>query len=86
MIRENPLLILKHHPAVLPFFKVDDSEREYRIWQRDSSAIPMDSKQKVEQKIDYIHRNLLHERWNLADCPENYRWFLANFYQSGQTR
>lgn len=71
-----------HHPTVLPFFKVDDSEREYRIWQRDPLAIHMDSKQKVEQKIDYIHRNPLHERWNLVDCPENYRWSSAKFYQS----
>jgi len=72
----------RHHPAVLPFFKVDDSEREYRIWQRDPLAIHMDSKQKVEQKIDYIHRNPLHERWNLVDCPENYRWSSSKFYQS----
>jgi len=46
----------QNHAAVLPFFKVTDQEREYRIWQHDALAVLIDSKQKVEQKIDYIHR------------------------------
>lgn len=72
-----------NHPAVLPFFKIDDQEREYRIWQRDPLAILMDSKEKVEQKIDYIHNNPLHERWNLALSPEAYPWSSAHFYETG---
>jgi putative transposase len=43
----------------------------------------MDSKQKVEQKIEYMHRNPLQEHWNLADKPETYRWSSAAFYESG---
>lgn len=73
----------QNHPAVLPYFKVDDPEREYRIWQRDPLAILMDSKSKVEQKIEYLHNNPLQERWNLVDCPEKYKWSSANFYQTG---
>lgn len=71
------------HPEVPPYFKVDDPERKYRIWQRDPLAILMDSRVKVEQKILYMHNNPLHERWNLADRPENYRWSSARFYESG---
>ncbi|MFC6191137.1 transposase [Dyadobacter subterraneus] len=44
-----------NHPNVLPYFKVDEKERQYRIWQRDPLAVLMDSKQKIEQKITYIH-------------------------------
>jgi REP element-mobilizing transposase RayT len=51
-----------NHQEVLPFFRVDEKEREYRIWQRDALASEMDSKNKVEQKIDYIHRNPLNEK------------------------
>ena len=81
-------LILKdlksNHPNVLPYFKVQEKERQYRIWQRDPLAILMDTKLKIEQKINYIHNNPLHERWNLASRPEAYRWSSAEFYESGK--
>ena len=73
-----------NHPDVLPYFKVVDAERNYRFWQRDPLAVPMDSKLKIEQKINYIHNNPLQERWNLAFCPENYYWSSAEFYKSGK--
>ena len=72
-----------NHLDVLPYFKVDDPERRYRIWQRDPLAVLMDSRVKVEQKIHYMHTNPLHERWNLADRPENYFWSSARFYEVG---
>jgi len=72
-----------NHSNVLPHFKVDDPERSHRIWQRDPLAILMDNQKKVEQKIIYMHNNPLHERWNLVDCPESYRWSSAGFYETG---
>ena len=73
-----------NHPLVLPYFEVSEKERQYRIWQRDPLAILMDSRKKVEQKIEYIHLNPLQEHWNLADRPENYRWSSAKFYETGE--
>ncbi|GGI22987.1 transposase [Pedobacter mendelii] len=64
-------------------FKVDDQERKFRLWQRDPLAVLMDSKVKVEQKIDYIHRNPLQEKWSLCESPENYPYSSANFYMTG---
>ena len=76
---------LKHnHPMTLNHFKVDEQEREYRIWQRDPLAILMDSKEKVEQKLEYTHNNPLQEHWQLADRPENYFWSSAKFYEDGE--
>lgn len=75
-----------NHPLVLPFFKVNEKEREYRIWQRDPLAVEMDGKIKVEQKMDYIHKNPLHERWNLAASPEEYYWSSAMYYQTGEDK
>ena len=72
-----------HHPQVLPYFKVDEKEREYRIWQRDPLAIWMDYKNKMEQKLHYLHHNPLHERWNLAEKPELYQWSSAKFHETG---
>lgn len=73
-----------HHPRVLPYFKVQEKGRQYRIWRRDALAVLMDSKSKLEQKLHYIHHNPLQERWNLADKPEDYFWSSAEFYENGK--
>ena len=70
-------------PELLSSFKVDDGERNFRIWQRDPLAILMDSREKLEQKLTYIHNNPLHVRWGLAESPESYRWSSARFYEEG---
>lgn len=74
------------HPNVLPYFKVLEKERQYRIWQRDPLAVLMDSKSKLEQKLHYLHLNPLQERWNLAASPEEYYWSSAYFYEFGEDR
>jgi len=73
-----------YHSQLLFLFRVDEKEREYRIWQRDALAIEMTSKEKVEQKINYIHCNPLHEKWNLAKRPEEYKWSSAKYYELGE--
>ncbi len=75
-----------HHPAVQPYFKVNEKARQYRIWQRDPLAVLLDNKHKLEQKLHYLHLNPLQERWNLAENPEDYNWSSAEFYQSGKDR
>ncbi len=74
------------HPEMLSSFKVEEKERQHRIWQRDPLAILMDTRQKVEQKIEYIHNNPLQTYWNLADRPEDYSWSSAEFYTKGVDR
>lgn len=61
----------------------DDAERMHRFWQRDALAIQMDSRDKVEQKLEYIHLNPLQAHWNLVDKPENYYWSSAKYYEHG---
>jgi len=72
-----------HHFDILPYFKVSDGERNFRLWQRDPLAILMDTLDKLEQKIDYIHLNPLQERWLLCEEPEDYEWSSARFYKTG---
>lgn len=36
----------------------------------------------VLQKIDYIHRNPVQPKWQLAATPEDYSWSSAAFYLS----
>ena len=75
--------LMANHPLQLKEFKVDKTERQYRIWQRDPLAILLDSKEKFEQKLDYIHCNPLKEKWNLAERPEDYKWSSASYYEKG---
>ncbi len=69
---------------VLNRFVVNECDREHRIWHRDPLAVLMDSREKVEQKIRYIHDNPLGEKWNLVKYPEDYYWSSASFYETGK--
>lgn len=71
-------------PILISDFLVDEIDRKVRIWQRDPLAILMDTKEKVEQKIQYIHLNPLQSHWNLASSPENYKWSSAGYYETGR--
>lgn len=73
-----------NHQRVLPYFKVENSEREYRVWQRDALAIPILSREMLEQKLEYIHLNPLQEKWQLSDYLQNYLWSSARFYEEGK--
>src|SRR6478609_8812156 len=70
-------------PHSLSTYIENDTERKHRFWQRDPLAVCMDSKEKIEQKLEYIHLNPLQEHWNLANKPENYKWSSARFYETG---
>ncbi|GAA0878606.1 hypothetical protein GCM10009119_15740 [Algoriphagus jejuensis] len=80
-------MIVKDLKAVsqgrLSDFRVEEEDRAFRVWQRDPLAILMDSREKLEQKLNYLHQNPLQAHWNLADRPENYRWSSALFYERG---
>lgn len=45
------------HDPKLADFKVHGPERQYRIWQRDPLAVLLDTKSKLEQKLDFIHKS-----------------------------
>jgi putative transposase len=72
------------HPQIISILKVNERERQLRVWQRDPLAILMDNRAKMEQKLDYIHLNPLQERWNLSKYPEDYYWSSAKFYETGK--
>jgi putative transposase len=73
----------QNNPVLLDQFKVVEPERKYRFWQRDPLAILMDSREKVLQKVGYIHENPLQEKWRLVDHENDYKWSSAKFYTTG---
>jgi REP element-mobilizing transposase RayT len=66
-----------------PFY-VDATNKKYEFWQRDSLAVHLYTKKVAFQKLDYVHRNPLSERWNLCTRPEDYKFSSASFYEAGK--
>ena len=66
-------------------FEVQEKDRKYRIWQRDSLAVEILSKEMMEQKLGYIHHNPVQERWNLVKDTSDYQYSSCAFYQKGNT-
>ena len=83
MISKN---LKNNYPKLFSRFQVEEADRRIRIWQRDPLAVLMDSINKVEQKINYIHLNPLQSHWNLCKRPEEYPWSSAEFYENGIDR
>lgn len=73
--------ISQNQQRALKVFEVD---RNFRLWQRDPLAILLDSREKLEQKLNYMHLNPLQSHWNLAKDPTQYSWSSARFYENGR--
>jgi putative transposase len=76
--------LVQHHPAVLEKFWVGAKDRQYQFWERNPLSVYCYSKAVTEQKLDYIHRNPVQEKWQLAPVPEDYPYSSARFYLEGK--
>ncbi len=72
--------LAKHHPAVLEHFRVDLKDRKYQIWENRPLSVSLWSEEVFEQKLTYIHKNPIQERWKLAAREEDYYYSSARFY------
>ena len=63
--------------------EVNDADRKYQVWERNSLSVELYSEKVFMQKLEYIHSNPIHWKWRLADLPENYRFSSAKYYESG---
>ena len=61
--------LTKHHPNVLEYFYVGAKDRKYQFWERNSLTRYLDSREIVEQKLDYIHNNPVQGKWMLSEDP-----------------
>lgn len=75
--------MIVNNPNALTHFEVTESDRKYRIWQRDPLAIYLFNINILEQKLKYIHYTPLQERWRLTKNTEDYYWSSARFYKTG---
>ena len=71
-----------HHPEQLKNYLSTQNDREYHFWERRPRAIEVLGRKIAEQKLEYIHSNPCHERWNLAPEPSKYYYSSAMFYET----
>lgn len=64
-------------------YKVDASNKQYKIWKRDSLAVELYSREVAMQKIDYIHANPVSGVWKLGKDDLDYFYSSARYYESG---
>ena len=69
--------------VLLPQLKVNDADRNYQVWERNSLSIDIYSESFFFQKLNYIHNNPIQGKWKLATFPENYYYSSAKFYLTG---
>ena len=62
---------------------VNDADRKYQVWERNSLSIDLYTEKVFIQKLEYIHNNPLQHKWQLALLPGDYKWSSAAFYQKG---
>jgi len=76
--------MLKDSNAALLKYAVDAANKKYEFWQRDPLAIPIYSREVMQQKLNYIHLNPLASHWQLANDPCEYYWSSAKYYERNE--
>ena len=71
-----------NHPLVLEKFKVISKDRKYQIWERNPLSIQLFSKEVLEQKLNYIHNNPYHEKWNILNESGAYHYSSEEYYKN----
>lgn len=67
-----------NYKSSLEKLKLNIKNREYAVWQKDSSAIDLFSYKFLRQKSDYIHLNPL--RAKFCDQPAKWKWSSYHAY------
>lgn len=78
--------LVKHNKLKLNLYISTQNDREYQFWKRRSKTIEMQNRIIAAQKVDYIHKNPLQEKWKLAALPEDYQYSSASFYLQDKSR
>jgi len=64
-------LLANGHASSLTKLRLNVKDREYAVWQKDSSAIDLFSHKFLQQKLRYIHMNPV--RAGYCESPEDWR-------------
>lgn len=80
MLKQNTATELRWVPCPRPS-RLIDSARPWPFWQLRYYDFNVWSKQKIEEKVEYMHFNPV--KRELVSSPEDWEWSSARHYQSG---
>jgi REP element-mobilizing transposase RayT len=68
--------------ALLDYFRENkkDPRARHKIFTSRYDSLIIQSRKLFLEKLNYIHKNPCQEKWQLADCPENYKYSSASNY------
>jgi len=73
-------ILQRTNPEIIKEITVNLKDRKLQVWRRNSMSIDLFNEKFLLQKLNYIHKNPCHPRWQLATCPLDYLYSSANFY------
>lgn len=73
-------ILERNNPEIIKDITVNLSDRKLQVWKRDSMSIDLYTEKFVLQKLNYIHKNPCHPKWDLAAHPNDYLYSSAKFY------
>ena len=75
--------LIKNNSPLLDNIIVNAKDRKYQIWERNALSFEIDNSETLLQKLNYIHKNPLQEKWNLCIHQESYFYSSYRFYETG---
>jgi REP element-mobilizing transposase RayT len=78
------MLIENGEPELIPY-KVATTNKKHEFWQPNSLAVPVNTRKKAFQKLEYIHDNPIKDYWRLARDPSDYFYSSASYYERNET-
>ena len=73
--------VLKQKPNDLNLYTLTKADKTMDFWDRNPKIKECSSRDYYLQKLEYIHFNPCHPKWELAALPKRYPWSSAAFYE-----
>src|SRR5205814_6068139 len=73
-------ILQKNDPKMIGKITLNLKDRKLQVWKRNSMSIDLYNKEFLMQKLNYIHKNPCHSKWELAAHPVDYVYSSAKFY------
>jgi putative transposase len=75
--------IEKCQPEQLAALRYQQNGQVFKVWKDKFNELYLESRELLEVKLGYIHKNPLQSHWNLTNRPEDYLYSSALFYATG---
>ncbi len=72
-------------PEMIKKITVNLKDRKLQVWKRNSMSIDLYNEKFLLQKLNYIHKNPCHAKWELAAHLCDYLYSSAKFYYNRET-